>query len=173
MTNLDPTAYDSFGRILASGGEQAYAMGLAKGYPTDRLNAIMLRRFGDDFTNSGDLLGAYAAQMLDAADKINTAYESGAGISAGEIPNNPFMSEDESGGALYKWSADVTFEGAKYPINVRGESYGYDPEQLFADAETLARGIGEQYPGKFGLTEGQELIPLEINILYFQGVING
>lgn len=171
MSNIDATAYDAFGRILAEGGEQAYAVGLARGYPGDRLSTIMTRRFGDDYSSSSDLLGGFAAGMLLAANRVNNSSENGGSISLSDVPNNPFLDEATSGGNIFRWSADVEFEGGSTPVTVYGYSGTNDIESLINEAIQGGMGIADQYRSKFGLSPDASINPTKVTFLTLESTL--
>jgi hypothetical protein len=171
MSTLDATAYDSFGRILAAGGEQTYALGLARGYPGDRLSAIMLRRFGNDYTSSSGLLGWFVEGMLLGANRVNAGRADGGSISLQDVPNNPFIDETETGGNLFRWSADVEFEGGRTPVTVYGYSSSTDIERLVNEAVEGGMGIADQYRGKFGLSPDDSITPTKVTFLTMESTI--
>lgn len=171
MSYVDATAYDAFGRILAAGGEQTYALGLARGYPGDRLSLIMTRKFGDDYSQSSGLLGGFAAGMLLAASRVNAGAEGGGTLSLSDVPNNPFNDETESGGNLFRWSADVEFEGGSTPVTVYGFSSTSDIERLLNEAIEGGMGIADQYRGKFGLSPDDSITPTKVTFLTMESTI--
>jgi hypothetical protein len=171
MSSTDWTAYDSFGRILANGGEQGYAIGVARGYDQGRLDTIMTRRFGDDYGNAGDLLGVYAAGMLLAANRVNNPQELPESLALQDMPNNPFLDSQESGGNIFRWSADVEFEGGSTPVTVYGYSGSADIQQMIDEAIAGGIGIADQYRGKFGLSPDDSINPTSVTFLTLESVI--
>jgi len=171
MSNIDATAYDSFGRILAEGGDQSYGLALARGYSSDRISSIMMRKFGDDYNSGGGLLGFFAARMVLAGNRATEAYSNGESITLQDMPNNPFTSDDEHGGNLFRYSADVYFEGGSNAITVYGWSSNFDMQGLFDDAMERGIDIGKRYPGKFGLSEGERPTVADVRILTMRSSI--
>jgi hypothetical protein len=168
---MDATAYDAFGRILSYGGEQTYAAAIARGYSESRASVIMIRKFGDDFVSAKPLLAEYVDRMITAADGVTAARDSGGTFSLSDVPNNPFLSEDDSGGQLFRWAADVDVFGGSSPVTVYGWSSSNDIDRLISEAIDRAIGIVDQYRQKFGLDENQAVVELTTKLLFMQSAI--
>lgn len=162
----------AFKNILAKGGEMGYAMGKKLGYPGPRLEKIMDRKWGEDFGHSKGDLDNFAAGMLQAGSLANDAIYKGGQFGLRDLPNNPFFDEQESGGNLFRWSADVTLPGSGKSITVYGFSSSTDPADLFAIASALALDIAEEYPGRFGLSEDNAIRTGKVTFNAFESVIN-
>jgi hypothetical protein len=172
MSSIDQNALASFGRMVSSGGDQTFALGMARGYSRDRIDTIMNRRFGNDYASGGGLLRGFAGGMRIAASDANALAETGGSLDLSRIPNDPYMDPDETGGNLFKWSADVTFEGASSAVTVYGESASGNIEDLLAAAITGGMGIADQYRGKFGLGPDDTINPLTVTILTLKSIIS-
>lgn len=162
MSSIDPTAYDSLGRIMSSGGEMTLALAMSRGYPTSQIDLIMGRKFADDYTNSGGLLAAFAIGMIAAGERANEIQRGGGTIDIAEIPVNGFLPDEEMGGTRFKWTADVTFEGASSAVTVYGYSASADIQDLLNDALEGGIGIVDNYRSKFGLSEDDTVTPLSV-----------
>jgi hypothetical protein len=131
----------------------------------------MLRRYGDDFSDSGGLLDGFIAGMLLSANRINEEQGSGGSLPLSEIPNNPFIDEEQTGGNLFRWTADVEFEGGSTPVTVYGYSSSTDMETLIDDAIQGGIGIADQYRGKFGLDPNAPITPTKVVFLTMESTI--
>lgn len=165
MSSIDPTAYDALGRILSSGGEMSLALAMARGYSDERISGIMFRKFGDDYTAAGGALTGFAAGMIAAGELANERAEMGGSLSLDEIPLNGHLQDEEMGGARFKWSADVYFEGASSAVTVYGYSSSEDPLDMYEDAVGQGDKIVDKYRSKFGLGEGETLTPLAVRVM--------
>jgi hypothetical protein len=162
MSSIDPTAYDALGRIMASGGEMALALAMARGYSDARISQIMLRKFGDDWNTAGGALGGFASGMIVAGALANERLESGGSLDISEVPLNGFADTGEYGPARFRWAADVFFEGASSAVTVYGYGSSADPKDLTEDAVNQGDSIVDKYRSKFGLGEGETLTPLAV-----------
>lgn len=165
MSSIDPHAYDALGRILSSGGEQSLALALGRGYPGSRTEAMMLRRFGGDYSAASSSLTAFATGMLRAGALANQRQETGGELDPSEIPMNGFLDDDEMGGTRFKWSADVTFEGASSAVTVYLYTATSDIEQMINEALAAGYEIVDNYRGKFGLGDDATLTPTSVQFL--------
>lgn len=168
MTN-EPRAFDSFGRIMASGGEQSAALAISRGYSPTRIDGIMSRRFGDDYSSGGGTVLAFAAGMLAAGRLANAAAETGETIAAADVPINGFLPDDELAGSRYKWAADVFFEGANAAVTTYFYTTDLDVQNAINEAIDSGSGIVDNYRQKFGIGIDDDLTPLSVEFISIQG----
>jgi hypothetical protein len=164
----DSHAFDGLGRIFATGGEQSFALAVARGYSPSRIDSIMERRYGDDYRSAGGTLAAFAAGMLLAGNRANQAMETGEELDGSIIPRNEFLPDDEMGGSRYKWAADVTFEGANAAVTVYFYTAGLDINSALDDAISGGSDIVDNYRQKFGISEIADLTPLSVEFISIQ-----
>jgi len=169
MSSIDPTAYDALGRILSSGGEMSLALAMARGYSDSAIGAMMLRKFGGDYTAASGSLGGFALDMIAAGELANQRQSSGGQIDASEVPINGFLPDEEMGGTRFKWAADVTFEGASSAVTVYGYSVSGDIAEMVEEALAGGIGIVDNYRTRFGLAEDENINWLTIQFLAMEG----
>lgn len=89
--------YNSLGQILSQGGEIALGLALAYGWSDQKIAALFARRFEPMSADDRDRLLGIATAAVNAADLVNAMDEGGA-IGPGDLPVNPQLFGDESGG---------------------------------------------------------------------------
>lgn len=164
----DPHAYDALGRIFSEGGEQSYALAISRGYSPNRIDAIMSRRFGEDYGRAAGVLSGFAAAMLAAGALANRSQSDGTEIDPSQVPINEFLPDDELAGNRYKWTADVTFEGTNSPVTVYFYTIDLDVQNAVNEAISGGGDIVDNYRSKFGLSEIADLTPLTVEFISIQ-----
>jgi len=168
MTN-DPHAYDALGRILANGGEQSYALAVARGYSPNRIDNLMSRRFGADYQTAGSGVAGFALAMLAVGGAANRSQNDGSVIDPSQVPINGFLNDEEMAGSRYKWAADVNFEGTNSAVTVYFYTTDLDIQNAINEAISGGSDIVDNYRQKFGLSEIADLTPLDVQFISIQG----
>lgn len=164
MAKYNP--YDGLGRILAQGGDQAIALGLFQGRSDSDMQSLRERRFSDLSDTEFGTLAAFAASASAIGDEID-GFDWDQPIPLGRIPVNSALGGDEPDGKRTRWIGEVEFEGGTKKVLVYGWFPGIPtPQELFDAIEEGGRDIGERYPGKFGLSEDDEVNVIGVRIVY-------
>jgi hypothetical protein len=166
MGDIQP--YNEIGQILAAGGEQAVGLAYSAGFNSGYIDAMILRRWGISSGGGFLLLKALGKKGAEAAEMMDTLAP-GDNVPIDEMPINPKMPGGGEGGNRFRWIAEVTFQESGQSIIVRGWGNGSESvEDLYGAAFDTASDIGTRYPGKFGLTSGEDPSAANVRFL-FQG----
>lgn len=164
MPKFNP--YDSFGRILSEGGEQSLALAIYHGASDDDMAALRARRFASLSDDEFAALSAFAYAGLAAGRRAGVTPPDQQ-IPASELPVNSVMGGDDAEGQRTRYIGEVEFEESGKRVRVYGWFPGIPTNQELLDAiEEAGRDLGERYPGKFGLSEGEPVGVSNVNVVF-------